>query len=148
MIDFDFSAAASVGASTTLAVALELPQRGVVAPSEVYVYTRRITEKEVIRGESRKVPRRTAATKRFFFVCIPLRAVSYGRALVGVRSRTPVPLDAGLSTLPFARPPHLRVGTRVLQPVQGDLSMRQYVAQPEQFAFFDFLNLCSEVCDE
>ena len=139
MIDFDFSVA-SAGASAALAVALELLQRGVVAPSEGHVYTRRITEKEVIRGESRKVPGRTAATKRFFFVCIPLRAVSYGRALVGVRSRTPVPLDAGLSTLPFARPPHLRVGTRVLQPVQGGLSMRQSVAQPEQFAFFEFPN--------
>lgn len=139
MIDFDFSAAGA-GASAALAVAMQLLQRGVVAPSEGHVYTRRITEKEVVRGESRKVPGRTAATKRFFFVCIPLRAVSYGRALVGVRSRTPVPLDAGLSTLPFARPPHLRVGTRVLQPVQGGLSMRQSVAQPEQFAFFEFSN--------
>lgn len=112
-------------------------ERG-VALCQVAGYTLGVTEKEVTRGESRKVPGRTAATKRFFFVCIPLRAVSYGRALVGVRSRTPVPLDAGLSTLPFARPPHLRVGTRVLQPVQGGLSMRQRAAQPEQFVFFDF----------
>lgn len=139
MTDCDFSAAGA-GATAALAVAMQLLQRGVVAPSEGHVYTQRITEKEVIRGESRKVPGRTAATKRFFFVCIPLRAVSYGRALVGVRSRTPVPLDAGLSTLPFARPPHLRVGTRVLQPVQGGLSMRQSDAQPEQFAFFEFPN--------
>ena len=81
-----------------------------VAPSGLYLYTQPITEKEVIRGESRKVPGRTAAAKRFFFVCIPLRAFSYGRAFVGVRSRTPVPLDAGLSTLPFARPPPFESG--------------------------------------
>jgi hypothetical protein len=105
-----------------------------VAPNAVYPYTQTITEKEVIRGESRKVPGRTAAAKRFFFVCIPLRAFSYGRALVGVRSRTPVPLDAGLSTLPFARPPHLRVGTRVLQPVQGISDMRNSSAFPLQAA--------------
>lgn len=81
-----------------------------VAPITLAAYTFTVAEKKATRGESRKVPGRTAATKRFFFVCIPLRAFSYGRALVGVRSRTPVPLDAGLSTSPFARPPPFESG--------------------------------------
>lgn len=138
MFHFDFS-------SPLMSHLSEYP----VATLGVHVYTQFVTEKEVTRGESRKVPGRTAATKRFFFVCIPLRAVSYGRALVGVRLRTPVPLDAGLSTLPFARPPHLRVGTRVLKPVQGGRSVRQNTALPKQFAISVLHpNLLREVCDE
>lgn len=106
-----------------------------VAPFAVSAYTFSVAEKEATRGESRKVPGRTTAAKRFFYVCIPLRAFSYGRALVGVRLRTPVPLDAGLSTLPSARPPHLRVGTRVAQPVQGSRTMRNFSARFELVTF-------------
>lgn len=102
-----------------------------VAKCGTGVYTRRVAEKEATRGESRKVPGRTTATKRFFYVRKPLHAVSYGRVLVGVRSRTPVPLDAGLSTLSCTRPPHLRVGMRVLKPVQGDCIVRLFSARPE-----------------
>jgi hypothetical protein len=102
-----------------------------VALRTLAVYTRPVAEKEATRGESRNVPRRTTAIKRFFYVRKPLRASFYGRALVGVRLRTPVPLDAGLSTLSCARPPHLRVGMRVLEPVQGDRTVRLFSARPE-----------------
>lgn len=55
-----------------------------------------------------KVPWRTTATVRFFYVRTP--CAFNGRALVGVRLRTPVPTDAGLSTPLCARPPRLRAG--------------------------------------
>lgn len=74
-----------------------------------------VTATTVARGESRNVPRRTTAARRYFFVRMPLHAFN-GRALAGARLRAPVPLDAGLSTLPCARPPRLRAGRRVLHP--------------------------------
>lgn len=105
--------------------------RTCVARRSTAVYTYPVAEKEATRGESRKVPGRTTATKRFFYVRNPLHAFSYGRVLVGVRLRTPVPLDAGLSTLSCTRPPHLRVGVRVLEPVQGDCIVRLFSARLE-----------------
>ena len=59
------------------------------------------------RGESRNYRRRISAARRFFFVRTSSIAFN-GRALVGVRLRTPVAFCAGLSTLLRARPPRLR----------------------------------------
>lgn len=77
-----------------------------VALHKAAAYNRVVIETAVTRGESRKSRRRTTAARRFFFVRTSLRAF-YGRALVGVRSRTPVSFCAGLSTLPCVRPPPL-----------------------------------------
>lgn len=92
-------------------------------------YTGPVTDTAVARGESRKVPRRTTADWRYFFVRMPSRAFT-GRALAGVRSRTPVPLDAGLSTLPCARPPRLRAGRRV-STQSKEAAMPNTLARPE-----------------
>ena len=55
-------------------------------------------------------PRRTTATKRYFFVRPPLRAF-FGRAVAGPASAGPVPLDAGFPPSLRARPPHVEMGS-------------------------------------
>lgn len=65
------------------------------------------------------------ADDRFYAVFLRpyAKCLLYGRALAGVRLRTPVSTDAGLSTLPCARPPRLTAGRRVRQPVPWRSSM-------------------------
>jgi len=84
------------------------------------------------RGESRNYRRRISAARRFFYVRTSCTSFN-GRALVGVRLRTPVAFCAGLSTLLRARPPCLRAGGWVYQPTEGGRKMRPAIpARPEQ----------------
>ena len=95
-------------------------------------YTGIVPETTGNRGESRQSIRRATAARRFFYVRTSCTSFN-GRALVGVRLRTPVPTDAGLSTLLRARPPRLRAGCRVSQPAYGGRKMRPAIpARPEQ----------------
>lgn len=77
------------------------------------------------------VHRRTTAARRYFFVRLSLLA-SNGRALAGVRSRTPVSDDAGTPTLSCARPPRLASGRGYRTAVIGGRIMRHTLARPEQ----------------
>lgn len=80
--------------------------------------------------DSQNVPGRTTASRRYFYVRTQLRTF-YGRAIVGRAHALPVPLDAGLSTLHSARPPHLTVG-RGSNPSK-EVAMRAHaLARPEQ----------------
>jgi hypothetical protein len=69
--------------------------------------------------------RRTTATRRYFFVRLPLCAFN-GRTLAGKPSGLPVSDDAGLSTLSCVRPPHLTVGSGIKTAVIGGRIMRQF----------------------
>jgi hypothetical protein len=95
-------------------------------------YSKNVPETTGNRGESRNYRRRISAARRFFFVRTSSIAFN-GRALVGVRLRTPVAFCAGLSTLLCARPPCLRAGRWVYQPTEGGRIMRPAIpARPEQ----------------
>lgn len=101
-----------------------------IAATATRSYTADVAETAATRGGSRNSPGRTTAFERFFYV--RTSSAFYGRALAGVRSRTPVPLDAGLPTLLCARPPHLEVGTGLSNPSKEAASMRLALARPEQ----------------
>jgi len=93
-------------------------------------HTGHVANTNATRGESRNVPRRTTADWRYFFVRMPMRT-SFGRAVAGAPSGAPVPLDAGLSTPPRARPPHLRVGSGS-NPSKETAMRVNALARPEQ----------------
>lgn len=83
----------------------------------VTAYPSRIAETTASRFDSRNGQRRTTASRRYFFVRTPEQAFER-RALAGTPSGVPVTFDAGLSTLPCARP-LFDSGERVIQPVKG-----------------------------
>lgn len=81
-------------------------------------------------GDPYKV-RRTSATRRIFYVRMPLRASFNGRALAGRPSGLPVASFAGSPTPSCARSPRLATGSGF--PAQkGGRTMRHISARPEQ----------------
>lgn len=67
-----------------------------------------VAETTAIRVGSRQIPEADSRLSAVF--CVRTLSAFNGRALVGVRSRTPVSSGSGLPTLPCARPPRLEAG--------------------------------------
>lgn len=80
-----------------------------LAPFNSLVHTCAVANTNATWFDSQNVPRRMTAARRYFYVRTLLRTL-FGRAIAGRAHALPVPLDAGLSTLLSARPPHLTVG--------------------------------------
>ncbi len=93
-------------------------------------HTGHVANTNATRGESRNRQRRTTAARRYFYVRMPTCAF-FGRAMAGAPSGAPVSFVTGLSTLPCARPPHLRVGSGS-NPTKEAAMRANALARPEQ----------------
>lgn len=97
------------------------------------VYTFKVAETAAIRIGVRNLSRRTTANRRYFFVRSHVRAFN-GRALAGVRLRTPVSLTPVRQPCLVPGHPNWRWGPGPYTG-QGGRTMRQALARPEQSNF-------------